>query len=281
MMKITVLVDNLPHPLKQSLEAEHGLSIYIDTDDGKFLLDTGASDKFLHNAEILGIEIADVDYLILSHAHKDHTGGLDAFIRNNSKAKIYLSSNIKGSAYYSTRRGVRRDISIDYRLLKEHSERFVFVSHNMQLTPSVGIICRIPLHHSLPMANSTLFADNESDLFGHEMALSVRLEEKAILLSSCTHLGLLNTLEACDRLPSVFIGGMHLVDSDDHNQFETETDYRSISNIIRSEYPSLHIYTGHCTGANARCTLKRLLGEQFNTFYTGYEWDKGILVPVS
>lgn len=280
-MKIVVLVDNLPHPVKQSLETEHGLSIYIKTGVGKFLLDTGASDKFLHNAEIMGIDIADVDHLILSHAHKDHTGGLAAFIRNNSKAKIYLSSNIKGSAYYSTRRGARRDISIDYHLLQEHSERFVFVSDNLHLTPSVGIICRIPRYHSLPLANSTLLADNEPDLFDHEIALSVRVEEKTILLSSCTHLSLYNTLEACDITPSVFIGGMHLVDSDDHNQFETEMDYRSISNIIRSEYPSLQIYTGHCTGTNARGALKRLLGEQFHTFYTGYEWDNDMIVPVS
>lgn len=264
MMRITVLVDNQPHPENLSLDVEHGLSFYIETErHDKILLDVGASDKFLHNANKLGINIADVDYLILSHAHNDHTGGLACFLENNKKAKIYLSSNINGLGVYSNRRKNMRDISIDYSLLQEYRERFIFVSNNMQLTPSVQIICDIPIRYSIPQANRTLFAGKEPDTFNHEIA---------VLLSSCTHLGLLNTLEAAQTSPTIFIGGMHLIDSDDDNKFETEKEYNTMAETLRVRYPDLQIYTGHCTGSNAQCVLTNLMPKQFHTFYTGYEW---------
>ena len=84
MTKITVLIDNQPDPERPSLETEHGLSFYIQTDKSNILLDVGASDKFLNNAGQLGIDIADVDCLVLSHAHNDHTGGVACFLQHNS-----------------------------------------------------------------------------------------------------------------------------------------------------------------------------------------------------
>lgn len=74
-MKITVLIDNNPDP-ELSLCHEHGLSFYFEIDGLKWLFDVGASDQFSVNARKLDIAIKDVDYLILSHGHKDHTGGL-------------------------------------------------------------------------------------------------------------------------------------------------------------------------------------------------------------
>lgn len=271
---ITVLTDNLPDPGNLSLEAEHGLSFYIRTDNASILLDVGETDKFLNNARKLGVDIANVDFLVLSHAHKDHTGGLACFLQNNSKARVFLSSNIGASGYYSNRRQDMRDISIDYRLLQENSDRIVRVSDNIRLTPSVEIISKIPVIHSIPKANRTLFAGKEPDTFSHEMALLISEEGRDILMSACTHLGLPNTLEACAPVrPAVFMGGLHLVDSDANNRFETEEDYATLAAAIRSQYPGLQIHTGHCTGSNARRILSSLLPQQFHTFHTGSRFD--------
>lgn len=163
-----------------------------------------------------------------------------------------------------------RDISIDYNLLLAHRDRIVFVSDNIRLTPPVEIVCKIPVRHSIPKANRTLFAGREPDTFGHEMALLVNDNGRYILLSSCTHLGLLNTLEACTPVrPSVFIGGLHLVDSDDSNRFELDEDYALLAAAIRSQYSELHIHTRHCTGRNATHILSDLLPGRFHTFRTG------------
>ena len=73
-MKLTVLSDN--RSSDNRLSTEHGLSILLETEQHKILLDTGASDVFIRNAEQLGIDISDVDYVFISHGHSDHAGGL-------------------------------------------------------------------------------------------------------------------------------------------------------------------------------------------------------------
>lgn len=99
-MKITVLIDNTPSDNKIFF-AEKGLSIYIETSRRKILVDTGLTGKAFNNAASMGIDISDVDILVLSHGHIDHTGGLKRFINANNKAKIYASSLIYSLEYYS------------------------------------------------------------------------------------------------------------------------------------------------------------------------------------
>ncbi|HTO38585.1 MAG TPA: MBL fold metallo-hydrolase, partial [Brumimicrobium sp.] len=72
-MKIITLVDNRTQ--SESLETEHGLSLYIETDDNlKILYDTGQSDLFIHNANKLGVDLSAIDRVVISHGHYDHIG---------------------------------------------------------------------------------------------------------------------------------------------------------------------------------------------------------------
>ena len=73
-IKITTLVENSVYG--KGLQGEHGLSLLVDTGEHRLLFDTGASDLFIRNARILGIDLKEVDFLVLSHGHRDHTGGL-------------------------------------------------------------------------------------------------------------------------------------------------------------------------------------------------------------
>ena len=88
-MKWTVLVDN--RTTDPVLETEHGLSIFLETDRHRILLDTGASDMLIRNAERLGIDISTVDYVFISHGHSDHAGGLKHFMAVNETAKVIAS----------------------------------------------------------------------------------------------------------------------------------------------------------------------------------------------
>ena len=83
---ITTLVENCVYGRK--LQAEHGLSLYIETSEHRLLFDTGASDLFIRNARLLHIDLQKVDYLILSHGHSDHTGGLRHFLELNKQATV-------------------------------------------------------------------------------------------------------------------------------------------------------------------------------------------------
>ena len=86
-IEITVLIDNAA---SEPLAAEWGLSILIAVDGRKILLDTGSGQRFAQNAQLLGIDLSDVEFGVLSHAHYDHADGLDAFFAANGKAPFLL-----------------------------------------------------------------------------------------------------------------------------------------------------------------------------------------------
>ena len=96
-MKITVLVEN---STSCRLYGEHGLSVYIEYDGKKYLLDTGASTLFAKNAKELGISLADIDTAFLSHAHYDHSGGFEAFFKENDKAEVYMQDTSAENCYF-------------------------------------------------------------------------------------------------------------------------------------------------------------------------------------
>ena len=87
MLTITVLVENSDG---KDLCGEHGLSLFIEYNGGKYLLDMGATELFAKNAARLGLSLADVDAAFLSHAHYDHAGGLSRFFAENPSAKVHL-----------------------------------------------------------------------------------------------------------------------------------------------------------------------------------------------
>ena len=88
-MKISMLLENTAK--NDCFCAEHGLSMYIETDKLNILFDTGAGSLFAENAKQLGVDLADVDVAIISHGHNDHGGGLATFLSLNEKAKVYVT----------------------------------------------------------------------------------------------------------------------------------------------------------------------------------------------
>ena len=267
-MDLRFLVDNTPDP-EDRFESEHGLSMTFDADGKRWLMDVGATDLFARNATRMGVDIASADYLILSHAHADHTGGLARFLAANDHAPILLSEHIAGAHYFSTRRGTKRDISIDYALIAAHRDRFIFVGETLRPTPSVRLFTDIPHRYPTPKANATLLAGDVCDDFTHELAVEVETGDRSVVLSSCSHLGVLNTLAGSEGKVRAYVGGLHLVDSDAEHRFETEEDIRLLAEVIRRDYPAMEIYTGHCTGSCAKELLAKELGARFHRFHTG------------
>ena len=100
-MKWTVLSDNRSNDCR--LSTEHGLSILLETEQHKILLDTGASDAFIKNAEQLGVDLSDVDYVFISHGHSDHAGGLRHLLEHNQKAQIIVSPDAMSGQFFSKR----------------------------------------------------------------------------------------------------------------------------------------------------------------------------------
>ena len=135
--KITTLVENCVYGRK--LQAEHGLSLYIETAEHKLLFDTGASDLFISNARLLHIDLREVDYLILSHGHSDHTGGLRHFLELNTIATVVCKRSIFLPKFKDDREnGIKHTETFDL-------SRFRFIDQRTELLPGVVLFPSIKI----------------------------------------------------------------------------------------------------------------------------------------
>jgi 7,8-dihydropterin-6-yl-methyl-4-(beta-D-ribofuranosyl)aminobenzene 5'-phosphate synthase len=280
-MKVNILIDNNSDPEEKFL-TEHGISIYFEADGLKWLLDVGASANFAINARKMGIVIEDVDYLVLSHAHRDHTGGLEYFLRKNKKARVIMAPLSSGQLFVSYRKEIHHDITINHQIVADFAHRFAFADTNLSLSPNVTLIRNIPKIDPLPKANCLLFqTDGElerEDDFRHEIALAVRSAEGVTLFSGCSHHGLLNILLAASQIFEgekiiTTIGGTHLLDSDWYSKFETEDELFAMANTISIRHPDMKLITGHCTGHRAQKLFSAILANRFELFYSGAHYN--------
>ncbi|TAL63737.1 MAG: MBL fold metallo-hydrolase, partial [Bacteroidetes bacterium] len=126
-MKITVLAENSVCKTNSlDVKAENGLSLFIEFDKRKILFDTGQSDLFIQNAEKMGIDLSQVDYLVISHGHFDHGGGLKHFLKINKKAKIFLHINAAHKFYTKIFGFIPYYVGLDQKIIVQNS-RIYFI----------------------------------------------------------------------------------------------------------------------------------------------------------
>jgi len=268
-IKISVISDN--RSKESCFITEHGLSVYLETESCKYLLDTGAGDILLKNAFTAGIDLSDIDYVFISHGHSDHTGGIDSILKLNSKCKIVMSDKIAGHDFYSLRNEKRYiGTSLDF---KKYLDRIVFVDAYMEFD---DFFVFNPKHRSgaLPKANELLYDGLDKDKFDHELIFCLK-GFYSLLFSGCAHTGILNILDyyrqICNKNPMIVIGGFHLPDSKLINQYEIQEDILNLGKAIYEQYPETKFITGHCTGDNAYETLKLVLRDNLDLLYAGFK----------
>ena len=143
-MRWTVLSDNRSSDSR--LFTEHGLSILLEAEQHRILLDTGASDVFIQNAELLGVNLSDVDYVFISHGHSDHAGGLRYFLKQNQKAKIIVSPDAMSGKFFS-KRGNLHSITTEWPEIDEN--RLILIDQTCEIE-DIHVIAHIPQNHPMP-----------------------------------------------------------------------------------------------------------------------------------
>ena len=259
-MKWTVLSDN--RTCNDQLQTEHGLSILLETSHHRILLDTGASDVFIRNAEKMGIDFSTVDYVFISHGHRDHAGGLKHFMEINDKAKVIVSPDALKGKYFSKRRYLH---SITTEWPEIPPERLLTIEHSESISGDIFILAHIPQIHPMPEGNQLLFVENSdgcyvNDDFRHELALFT----DGLLFTGCAHSGLENILAACPFPVNTVVGGFHLLDNHESEEKLSELAFR-----LMDSYPQIQFYTSHCTGDAAFATLHQVMGDKIHVFSCG------------
>ena len=259
-MKWTVLVDNRTN--NPTFETEHGLSILLETEKHSILLDTGASDMLIRNAERLGKDLSRVDYVFISHGHSDHAGGLKHFMAINKKAKVIVSPDAISGKFYSKRRYLH-SITTEWPEIPE--ERLLEIEHSGSIDDDIFIIAHIPQIHPMPEGNQHLFVQDAhgqyiQDDFRHELALYTG----GLLFTGCAHSGLENILAACPLPVNTVVGGFHLLDNHESEAKLSELSYR-----LADAYPQAQFYTSHCTGDAVFAILQGVMGDNIHPFSCG------------
>ena len=254
-MTRTVLVDNRTD--NPALETEHGLSILLETEKHSILLDTGASDMLIRNAERLGKDLSRVDYVFISHGHSDHAGGLKYFMEINNKAKVIVSPDALSGKFYSKRSFLH---SITTKWPEIPRERLLAIDHSGSIGDGIYIIAHIPHIHPMPEGNQHLFVQDANgqyilDDFRHELALYIG----GLLFTGCAHSGLENILAACPLPVNTVVGGFHLLDN-----HESEARLTELSHRLVDAYPQTQFYTSHCTGDAAFAILQGVMGDKIH-----------------
>lgn len=244
------------------LSTEHGLSILLETEQHKILLDTGASNVFFKNAEQLGEDLSNVDYVFVSHGHSDHAGGLRYFLEHNQKAKIIASRDAMNGKYYS-KRGNLHSITTEWPKIDD--DRLVLIDHTCEITEGIHVIAHIPQNHPMPKGNQNLYVQDTHgeyihDDFRHELALYV----DGLLFTGCAHSGLENILAACPWPVKTVVGGFHLLDG-----LETDEEIKALALRLKAKYPDTLFYTSHCTGDHVIEVMESVMGEQLQCVAVG------------
>lgn len=273
-MKGVILSDN--RTASSLFETEHGLSVYLDRGNYKVLLDTGASDLCIRNAQKLGLRLEEVDYIFISHGHADHLGGLSALLEVNSKAKVILSPEALSQRFYSDRKNLR-EIGLQLRT-EQYPGRFVFVQDDVLIDSDFWVLKPNNIGFPLPKGNRHLFKDKgegrELDDFDHEL-LACFGSEDLFVYCGCAHHGLVNILQSInDKVNKpirTMLGGFHLLDKDEQYLYETEIELAHLAEYLKTMQPDTFFSTGHCTGSAVFSYMKQRLGEQLDIFYAGYE----------
>lgn len=271
MIRITVLLEN--RTVDGALRPKHGLSIAIDTGFNHLLLDVGPDDTFIQNAETLNYDLAQVNTVILSHSHGDHTGGLDAFSELNSNASMLLFDDPRNRYYVKIFGLIPLDVSI--KASDQTIRRIKQLQNNYQIDESSWFIKNTCAKSQKPKLNNTLYKKGDSGLirdnFDHEGILVVEDKNELVVFNSCSHNGVCNSIESVrtvfpKKKIRAYVGGFHFRNPAGRGH-ENPEHIDQVCGYIKEW--GVRVYTGHCTGDNNIRYLQSRLGEMVQRISTG------------
>lgn len=257
MIRITALMDDRSSENKNLIN-EHGLSYFVEADGRTYLFDCGQSAGTWRNAEVLGLDAAHVDAVVLSHSHYDHAGGYRSLAELGSGGLLYTGEgfweekcSFDGSACQS------RSAGFESGFLKNHGIIHRTVTDVTEIAPGiflVGDFPRLTDYETIPQKyvrkTKTGFVWDD---FRDEICMAIDLDGTLAVLVGCSHPGIVNMVtrvhEALKMPVRAVFGGTHLLEA---------TESRIDATLNALEALGLEtLCLSHCSGTAAQAAVAR------------------------
>lgn len=268
-LKIAILSDDRS---AWGLEARHGLSILVEADGRKMLLDAGQKGEAAANAKSLGVDLAQMEAVVLSHGHYDHCGGLLKILKAAPQATVYCHRRALDERY-SQKDGLARPVGMPPGV-REHlmglgRQKFKRPCRSRQVLPGVwttgAVARRSPFEH--PEDYFTLDREGKiPDPIVDDQGLWIETPRGLVVVTGCAHAGIVNTVRQAIKFSvrrhlQAVIGGFHLGSAGSERLERTARELKALK-------PGL-VVACHCTGQAAEARLEGALGKAFRRGYAG------------
>jgi len=262
--KVTILCENCVFGNIGAI-AEHGWAVFIETDQGNFLFDTGQGKSIVNNAQYFNKDLSTIKGIIISHHHIDHTGGLLDVLEQIDKVKVYSHPGLFKNSYVIDEER-QRNIGIPFRreILESRGAQFKFNTNFREIVPDLMLSGEIPRLTEFEKGSKRfLLKTNEGyaqDLIFDDQTLIVNTKKGLIIILGCSHSGMINIINhIIDKTGQnhirTIIGGTHLGPASE------ETKEKTIQAL--KKYDIEKIGVSHCTGLETSMRLFQEFRDRF------------------
>ena len=258
--RVTILYDSFGK--SPTLTMDWGFAALIEYGGKRILFDTGNNAQvFEHNVKAAGVDLQKLDFVVMSHRHGDHMGGLAYLLKVNPTVKIYAPKERSGvygddqpsSTWY------RKDPSLPteqryYRGAPPEiihmgeawpNANFQLIDKNIEIVPGMYLIA--------------LVSDKPGTLELRELSLAIRTPDGVVLVVGCSHPGVERIVQEATAIHpriNILFGGFHEIQAAD-------LEVERIATVLHNQYRLERVAPGHCTGEPEFTALKKIFGDHY------------------
>ncbi len=246
----------------EKLKGDWGFAVLVEYSGKKILFDTGNdSEVFAANAKALDVDLKELDFVVISHRHGDHTSGLNHLLKINPKVKIYAPAELFGVFGGKLPKGFYKGVDSLPNNMRYFNgaepeglplgspwpeANFVSVDSRVEVAPGIFLIPTV--------------SNVKGTLELRELTMAINTPQGLVLIVGCSHPGVEEILSAASAVNSrvhMLLGGLHLVKAPD-------AEIERLASALHDKWKIDRIAPGHCTGAPAFAKLKQVFGESYS-----------------